>query len=43
MDASAPPIKLDESVAGMMKFFDTANKEEHSGKFFDFNGKLLPW
>jgi len=37
------PVKLEDSVSGMVSFFDKADKETHSGKFWDQEGKQLPW
>ena len=35
MNASDPPVDLDDAVKGLTKLFDVATKAEHSGKFFD--------
>ncbi|ETN45508.1 uncharacterized protein HMPREF1541_09340 [Cyphellophora europaea CBS 101466] len=43
MEPSDVPVTLEASVEGLMKLFDAANKEEHSGKFWDQNGKQMPW
>ena len=43
MKASDPPIALEDSIEGLMNVFDTATKEEHSGRFFDQKGQALPW
>ena len=43
MNASDPPVKMEESVSGLMHLFDHATKEEHSGKFWNQNGEMLPW
>ena len=44
MNEKDPPVKLEDSVAGITSLVDRATKEEHSGKFWDAtNGKQLPW
>lgn len=43
MDPSEVPVTLEESVGGLMKLFDSATKEKYSGKFWDQNGKQMPW
>lgn len=37
------PVKIEDSVSGLVNFFGTADKETHSGKFWDQEGKQLPW
>uniref|UniRef100_A0A0K3CE00 BY PROTMAP: gi/342320899/gb/EGU12837.1/ Proteophosphoglycan ppg4 [Rhodotorula glutinis ATCC 204091] n=1 Tax=Rhodotorula toruloides TaxID=5286 RepID=A0A0K3CE00_RHOTO len=36
-------ITPEESAAGLVKLFDEAKKETHSGKFFNVDGTFLPW
>jgi norsolorinic acid ketoreductase len=43
MDASEVPVKLDDSVAGLLNVIDAATKETHSGKFWDQTGTQMPW
>lgn len=43
MSASDVPVTLEQSVTGLVAVFDKATKEEHSGKFFDQNGEIVPW
>lgn len=43
MSPSEVPVTLEASVAGLMNVFDSATKEEHSGKFWDQNGNQMPW
>ncbi|KIW15321.1 hypothetical protein PV08_05366 [Exophiala spinifera] len=43
MNAEDVPVTLDESVSGLISLFDKANKETHSGKFWDHTGTQLPW
>ena len=43
MEAKDVPIALDDSVHGLMKVFDSATKAESSGRFWDQNGKEVPW
>lgn len=38
-----PAISVDESVAGMLKVFDNATKENGSGKFLGYDGEEMPW
>lgn len=43
MKASDPPVALEDSVAGLLKLFDRATKEEHSGRFWNQKGEEIPW
>lgn len=43
MSPSEVPVTLEDSVTGLMRLFDSATKEKHSGKFWDQNGKQMPW
>ena len=43
MRPSEIPITFEASISGLMRLFDKATKEEHSGKFWDQNGDKLPW
>ncbi|KAG8160907.1 hypothetical protein KVR01_009171 [Diaporthe batatas] len=36
-------IGVDESCDGVVKVIDTATKESHGGRFWDFEGKSLTW
>ncbi|BGP31086.1 hypothetical protein JCM10296v2_002850 [Rhodotorula toruloides] len=36
-------ITPEESAASLVKLFDGAKKETHSGKFFNVDGTFLPW
>jgi norsolorinic acid ketoreductase len=36
-------VELEDSVAGILKLSDNATKEKTSGKFWDWDGKVLPW
>lgn len=37
------PVTIDQSVKGMLSVISEATKEEHSGKFLDFEGEVVPW
>lgn len=37
------PVTLEQSVNGLITLFDKADKEVYSGKFWDFNGEIVPW
>lgn len=37
------PVTLEQSVNGLIALFDKADKEGYSGKFWDFNGEIVPW
>jgi norsolorinic acid ketoreductase len=41
--ASEPPLKIEESVEGLLKQVDGATKEGTSGKFLGYDGVELPW
>jgi norsolorinic acid ketoreductase len=43
LDASQVPVKLNDSVQGLIELFDAATKEKHSGLFWDYEGKQVPW
>ncbi|KAK5117857.1 hypothetical protein LTR85_008631 [Meristemomyces frigidus] len=43
MEAKDVPTTLEESVSGLMKVFDGATKEGQSGRFWDQEGKEVPW
>ena len=43
MDSADPPVKLEDSVKGMLRVFDNATKEQHSGRFWDYQNALVPW
>ena len=43
MEASDPPVKLEESIKGLLGVFDKATKEDYSGKFWDQNHEQVPW
>ena len=43
MKASDVPVTMEDSIAGMMKLFADANKEVHSGGFWNQEGKQNPW
>ncbi|GAA5842962.1 hypothetical protein JCM11251_002946 [Rhodosporidiobolus azoricus] len=36
-------ITVESSVEGIVKLADVANRETHSGKFWDYTGEVLPW
>ncbi|CAF4012447.1 unnamed protein product, partial [Adineta steineri] len=37
------PVTIEESVQGQLKVIDEATREKTSGRFWDFEGKELPW
>ncbi|GAA6021589.1 hypothetical protein JCM10207_005076 [Rhodosporidiobolus poonsookiae] len=37
------PVKLEDSVAGIIKLADESKFESHSGKFWDFTGEPMEW
>lgn len=37
------PVKLEDSVKGLIGVFDKADKATHSGKFYDQNDAPVPW
>jgi norsolorinic acid ketoreductase len=37
------PVTIEESVRGIMQVFDKATKAEYSGRFWDLEGKEVPW
>jgi norsolorinic acid ketoreductase len=37
------PTTIDQSVSGLMKLFDSATKEETSGSFPTFDGRIIAW
>ncbi|CAF4034508.1 unnamed protein product [Adineta steineri] len=37
------PVTVEESVQGQLKVIDEATREKTSGRFWDFEGKELPW
>ncbi len=37
------PVTVDDSANGLLAVIDSATKETHGGKFWDFEGKELPW
>ena len=39
----SPAISVDESVTGMLKIFDSATKDNGSGKFLGYDGEEVPW
>lgn len=43
LSASDVPVSIEESVGGLVSFFDKAEKSTHSGKFFGHKGEQLPW
>lgn len=34
---------IDDSVNGMLKVFDSATRESHGGRMWDFEGKQMAW
>jgi NAD(P)-dependent dehydrogenase (short-subunit alcohol dehydrogenase family) len=38
-----PPNTVEESVTGILKVVDKADRENFSGKFVSFDGQILPW
>ena len=36
------PVSIDESVEGMMQVIDSTNLR-YTGRFFNYDGKELPW
>lgn len=42
MGGSTAPVTVEDSARGMLQVLTTA-KKEHSGRFFDFTGKEIPW
>lgn len=43
MNPKDVPVTLEQSVNGLIAVFDKADKENYSGKFWDQNGKIVPW
>jgi norsolorinic acid ketoreductase len=43
LSPSDVPVSIEDSVSGLVSFFDKADKTTHSGKFWDQEGKQLPW
>ena len=43
MNPNDPPVKMEDAVSGLMTVFDSANKEEYSGKFWNQNNEILAW
>ncbi|KEF58748.1 uncharacterized protein A1O9_06674 [Exophiala aquamarina CBS 119918] len=39
LSPSDVPVSIQDSVSGLMRFFDMADKETHSGKFWDQGGQ----
>jgi len=37
------PVKVEDSVTGLLSLFDQATKEQHSGKFYDQKHNVVPW
>ncbi|GAA6008409.1 hypothetical protein JCM10207_000116 [Rhodosporidiobolus poonsookiae] len=37
------PVKLEDSLAGILKLVDDSTLDSHSGRFFDYTGEGLPW
>ncbi len=42
MGGANAPLSVEDSVKGMLEVLGSA-KAEHSGKFFDYSGKEIPW
>ena len=36
-------VEVEDSCRGVVQLIDTATKESHGGKLFDFKDGLLPW
>jgi norsolorinic acid ketoreductase len=43
MNPADVPVKLEDSVSGLMNVFDKADKATYSGKFYDQNDTQQPW
>ncbi|KIW88756.1 uncharacterized protein Z519_10803 [Cladophialophora bantiana CBS 173.52] len=43
MKAEEVPVKLEDSVNGLISVFDKADKTTYGGKFWDQNGVQMPW
>lgn len=43
MSAKDVPVKLEDSVSGLLKLFDAADKATYSGKFWDQNMQEVAW
>ena len=37
------PVKLEDSISGMLSVFDSATRETHGGRFWSEKGELLPF
>ncbi|EGU12542.1 Aflatoxin biosynthesis ketoreductase nor-1 [Rhodotorula toruloides ATCC 204091] len=37
------PVTVKDSVAGILRILDEAKRETHTGRFFEYTGKELPW
>ncbi|GAA5820881.1 hypothetical protein JCM11251_001860 [Rhodosporidiobolus azoricus] len=37
------PLTADDSAAAILKIADTATRDSHGGKFWDYTGEVLPW
>ncbi len=37
------PVTIEDSIKGQLKVIDGATREKTSGRFWDFEGKELPW
>lgn len=43
MNPNDPPVKMEDSIAGLLNVFDHANKEEYSGRFWNQKNEILAW
>lgn len=42
MGGANAPLEVEQSVTGICNFLNNLN-ETHNGKFYDYEGKELPW
>ncbi|KAL3427314.1 aflatoxin biosynthesis ketoreductase nor-1 [Phlyctema vagabunda] len=40
---SAPPLSVDDSVAGVLAQIDASTRDKSSGKFLSYDGTSIPW
>ncbi|KAK5046815.1 hypothetical protein LTR84_007169 [Exophiala bonariae] len=43
LTAADVPVSIEESVGGLVSFFDKADRSAHGGKFWDQKGEQVPW
>lgn len=43
MSPSDVPVSIEDSVGGLVSFFEKADRANHGGRFWDQDGKPVPW